>query len=32
MSIIDYDHKFDRILESTNLNKYELIDLPKVAT
>ena len=32
MSIIDYDDKFDRILESMSLNKYELVDLPKVAT
>ena len=29
MLIIDNDHKLDRILESANLNKYELIDLPK---
>ena len=27
MSIIDDNHKLDRILESTNLDKYELINL-----
>ena len=27
-SIINNDHKLDRILESTSLDKYELIDLP----
>ena len=26
--IIEDDHEFDRILESTNLDKYRLIDLP----
>ena len=28
MSIIDDEHKVDRVLESTNLNEYELINLP----
>ena len=28
MSIIDDDHKLDRIIESTNLDEYEFIDLP----
>ena len=28
MSVSDNDHKFDRILESMNLDKYEFIDLP----
>ena len=28
MSIIDHDHEFDKILESTNLDEYEPIDLP----
>ena len=27
MLMIDDDHELDRILESTNLNKYELINL-----
>ena len=28
ISIIDNPHKLDRILESANLNEYELTDLP----
>ena len=28
MSITDDDHELDRILESTNLDEYEIIDLP----
>ena len=28
MSVIDDDHKLDRILERTNIDKYKLIDLP----
>ena len=28
LSIIDNDHKFDRILESMNLDEYECINLP----
>ena len=32
MSIIDNDHELDRILESTNLDKYKLIDLPMEQT
>ena len=28
ISIIDDNHEFDRILESTNLDEYEIIDLP----
>ena len=27
MSIVDDNHELDRILESTNLDKYELMDL-----
>lgn len=28
MSLIDDDHELGRILEKTNLDEYELIDLP----
>ena len=28
MSIIDDEHELSKILESTNLDEYELIDLP----
>ena len=30
MSIIDDDHKLDKILESMILDEYKLIDLPMV--
>ena len=28
MSIIDHDYELDKIIESTNFDEYELIDLP----
>ena len=29
MSVIDNDREFDRNLETTNLDEYEVIDLPR---